>query len=440
MNETTWQPEEDQAFVNGVRSLQRGDFQTAITLFSDLSSKHPENEEVRTLLQEAQMKMSLIRFDARRVIASDIPRFLRKLIVLLAAVDVILYLTVAMTTFYQRNVVPQSLIVQAASEQRDLLSQAERYMASGDYTNAIQTFETLLQKYPGHTAAQEGLAAAEKAQKLQSLYTQALQEQEEGRLREALTHLQEIATIQSFYRDVEQRITVIQQQLVLQALMEQAQGAYEAAEWATLATICQEIRQVNPEHEKTKVNDWLFASYLGQGQGKIAIAGTDISLVEEALDFFEKALVLRPLHPEASTERYLAQAYLAALKSLSEGQNERAAQFLERVIGQRTDYAGGWARRLYLESCIKASEDYIGTENYELAVSLLRKALSIVSGSEEVQNWEEFQEQVALGDELVAEGSLSEAVAAYQAAVDQIRIVGTMEHASDNGDFGLAGR
>lgn len=440
MDETTWQPEEDQAFVDGLRSLQKGDFQTAITLLSDLSSKHPESEEVRTLLQEARMKMSLVKFDARRVIASDIPRFLRKLIVILAAVDVILYLTVAMTTFYQRNVVPQSLIVQAASEQRELLSQAERYMASGDYASAIQTFETLLQKYPEHTAAQEGLAAAEKAQKLQSLYSQAVQEQEEGRLREALVHLEEIEAIENAYRDVEQRITTIQQQLKLQALMEQAQGAYGAGEWATLATICQEIRNLSPEYQKAQVNDWLFASYLVQGQDKIAIAGTDIALVEEALDFFEKALVLRPLHPEASAERYLAQMYLAALKSFSEGQNERAAQFLERVIGQRLDYASGWARRLYLESCVKASETYIEIGNYELAVPLLRKALGIISRSDEVQDWEEFQDQVAAGDELTAKGSLVEAAAAYQAAMDQIRVMGTQNRASDKGDSGLAGR
>ncbi|MCB0073236.1 MAG: PD40 domain-containing protein, partial [Caldilineaceae bacterium] len=99
----------------------------------------------------------------------------------------------------------------------------------------------------------------------------------------------------------------------LTSLWRTAQAAYTAGDWVSATDLLLNVRDMDPEFQKTQVTDLLYTSYVN-----LAAEKDQAGQLEEALAFVDKALALRP-DPALRSARSKAEAYMAVLNTYSLG-------------------------------------------------------------------------------------------------------------------------
>jgi len=95
-------------------------------------------------------------------------------------------------------------------------------------------------------------------------------------------------------------------------LLEKGEAHYQQGRWEQAIHYLEQVRTLNPDYEREKVENLLFFAYYNKGLQLIA---TD--QVAEALTQFDLALAIRPGHSDVTQQKTLAQGYL-------EGRNREA--------------------------------------------------------------------------------------------------------------------
>jgi tetratricopeptide (TPR) repeat protein len=149
----------------------------------------------------------------------------------------------------------------------------------GQYELARANFRYVLTLEPENTLAQQGLAEAKARLAAKPTPTS-----------EAEISLEE------------------QRQLQIAGLFEQAQTAYEAEEWTSVASVLSQLRALNSEYKQEQVEEMLFESLRNAGMQFL-----DEEKLEEGIFYLDQAIALRPLDSETVNERNLAARYLSAL-------------------------------------------------------------------------------------------------------------------------------
>ncbi|HIC92948.1 MAG TPA: tetratricopeptide repeat protein, partial [Anaerolineae bacterium] len=223
-------------YQQALTHLQRGEWQEAIARLSQLSDQHPENRQVKDLLDEVRLKASLdegTRVEAKRPSPLS-NRWIRVLLLanlIVILINLILHFGRDELLAYQRQ---WQLYVENRRRQTAvarLLQEGQRHLAAGDYESAARSFEEVLALWPDHREAREGLSEAEKMTTLASLYEQAMAMVEEGHWEEALERLGRIAEMEPSYKDVAQQMAFVRRQIELADLFRQAEQLYQASDW-----------------------------------------------------------------------------------------------------------------------------------------------------------------------------------------------------------------
>jgi tetratricopeptide (TPR) repeat protein len=144
----------------------------------------------------------------------------------------------------------------------------------GQYRLAEAEFEYVLQIDPDHAQAEQGLA-------------------------EARAQLNADPTPTSTPRAEES---------IADQLYEEASAHYDAERWQQAASVLTSLRQLEPEYRAERVEEMLFESRYQAG-----LALLDEDDFELGIFYLDRAVALRPLDQEASTQRRLAKQYLEAL-------------------------------------------------------------------------------------------------------------------------------
>ena len=143
------------------------------------------------------------------------------------------------------------------------------YLQNEQYEMAIAEFERALRLYPQYTEARE-------------------------KLKEVEAHLQAQATPTS---EVQNRAADL--------FYQQAQEAFQAGDWEMAILKLQQLRVLDPTYQTDQVEELLFTALTNQG---LQLVKED--RMEEALNFFDQALELRPDDVDVLAQRKMAALYL----------------------------------------------------------------------------------------------------------------------------------
>ena len=139
--------ENDPLYQEGLNHFGQGEWTQAVACFTQLQANHPDDPRIRQFLETAQLRAAATPRLAREAQARTRSKWVQRL----AIVGVIILLALIVGSVllaYQLWVVPVQEQNARLLRLEQLRSSAETQIAAGMYTDAIQTYQTLLAESP----------------------------------------------------------------------------------------------------------------------------------------------------------------------------------------------------------------------------------------------------------------------------------------------------
>jgi tetratricopeptide (TPR) repeat protein len=366
---------EDPRYQQALAHFQNGAWQEAIRCLEELARDHPDCQSVQEALQEARFKASLsakVRIrGTRRVLPARTVIFRSLLILILLAIVVEAGLLV------RRRIAPFMAQMQAEQRHARWLANGQALLATGNLDAAEETFKKLLAEVPDQPEGLQGLAEVQAQRELLAWYQEAVALQREGNYEQALARFSQISLKAPRYRDVGSRITQIERQLDLDRRYALAQEAEQAGRLAEALLQYQQLTEMEPTYRSADIAARQVALYLKMAAAIIEHQPPMPEEVPQALEYYERALVLQPRNTEAMLGQRLARTYLEGLAAYKMGKWEEAARKLQAVYEQRRDYLGTTVVFMLFNTYIYIGDQYREANARQLAYEQYTKALAL---------------------------------------------------------------
>jgi tetratricopeptide (TPR) repeat protein len=346
--------ENDPLYERGLQYFGQGKWKEAIACFTQLQATYPNDSRVSQFLETARLRAAMGTGLQRGARTEARSRWLRGLsrvgiLLVLAAIAGAVYLA------YQTYAVPAQEAAARLERLEGLRQTAQTQMASGQYAQAILTFQAILEEESEDALASAGLEQAQNLEQAGVLYAQATA----ALGAEAMQLLQEINAIDPNYRDVASLIARINATASLTEAYEQALKTYQSNDWESAAQEFEAIRTVDSSFRSGEIGGYLFTAYLELGNRQIAEADT-IADVEVADGYFGKALSVRPLDDQADTARRTAQTFLAGAEAYQAKDWDTVIGKLSIVYETQPEYYGGKVAEWLYEAYLTTGDDFMG--------------------------------------------------------------------------------
>lgn len=376
--EATLHMENDPLYEQGLKYFGQGKWTEAIACFTQLQASYPDDARVSQFLETARLRAAMgtgLQRGARTEARSRWLRVLSRLgiLLVLAAIAGAVYLA------YQTYAVPAQVAAARLERLEGLRQTAQTQMASGQYAQAILTFQAILEEEPEDALASAGLEQARKLEQAGALYAQATTALGAGDDAEAMRLLQEINAIDPNYRDVATLMAGIKARESLTEAYEQALKTYESNDWEGSAQAFEAIRTVDSSFRSSEIGGYLFTAYLELGNRQIAEADT-IAAVEVAAGYFEKALSVRPLDERADTARRTAETFLAGAEAYQAKDWGTVIGKLSIVYETQPTYYGGKVAEWLYEAYLTTGDDFMGKGDPFSARDRYAEAIRVAPG------------------------------------------------------------
>jgi len=369
---------QDPLYTEGLQALQVGDWEEAEDAFSQLLRRYTSSTEavteLRPLLEEARLRLSLDESYGKKVARARKPLPTKRILVwtaIVLCVAVIGYVVVAANDSpVEAAFATPDVEATVAAQRVNLLQEARAALAAGDYPKALAILQDILSRFPWDEEAKELLRWANERWQLYVLYHRAgtLMEQEDWA--GAVAALEEIQQRDPVYRDSAALLEEARARLGLASVWDQAEAAFADGRWAEAVERFEEIHQSYPDYRRDEVNERLYASYFNWGLATLERAPEDGELVRKAIEYYSKALTYKPGDVRATNERKLAQTYLPAYRAYHEGRLDDAIRLLEPIYNVRFTYmanTGTVAQMLY-DSYFARAQQYEAEGEIEKAI------------------------------------------------------------------------
>jgi TolB protein len=154
---------------------------------------------------------------------------------------------------------------------------------------------------------------------------------------------------------------------------EQAQAAVKAGRWQEALTAFNAVQQLDPAYRSSELKEQLFNVYVN-----LAAEKDNLDNLEEALQYYDKALLLRPSDVEVQRERNLVANYLDVLTYYG-ADWARSIDLLETLYADDPQYRDVESRLqeahlAYGDQLALAEEWCAAAEAYEAALSVANRA------------------------------------------------------------------
>lgn len=362
----------DPRYHKGMNYLQVGQWSEAIGCFEALASEYPGSLPITQALDEARWKAHVAGGKAVRAKRWIIPW---RVIILRVTISLMVIAASVGLFAILRQIMPIMAAAQATSERVRLLSEAAALLDSGELDGAETLYQALLAKQPADGEAQRGLELVTSQRELINTYLQAIAHQQAGENQAAMAKFTQVSIMAPGYRDVGARIAAIKRQQQLESLLAEADADYKAGLAEDALGKYQRIREANESYQAETVKARLFELYLRLGRERIKQRGPTLEMVQQAWDYFSRALALQPRNAEAALESRLAQRYLEGQSCFERGMWDEAIARLRQVYDQRPDYLGENGVKMLYEAYIHRGDQYLDASDVYLAYEQYYNAL-----------------------------------------------------------------
>jgi tetratricopeptide (TPR) repeat protein len=465
-------------FHKAMENMQNGDWESGLGEIESLMQSYPLEPELRSLRQEMMLRAK-VDVDERVDISQARKVRIRNLLIRFSVIAILVILAIFVARTYSLWFEDQVKMAQQAVEYQivvlDLevkMRDAKDYLRAGQVEPALALLDEIEAVDSDYTELASTRQEAVRLQGLDELYSGALGLIDEGDLTGALIILEDIEQQEPFYRDVKNRIILIQDQTLLGDQLRQADEFFGNEQWAEAADSYYSLYSLNPEYQTGHVEDRLFTSYVSAADSLLNNADT-LEAIQQVEDFFERALALRPQDPDVKDKQarvrsmieeklfrsyvFLAQTALVeetntlealriADKYFTEAlrlkpndpdvtqQRELAHKFvsgqdnllnssyggaiadMEYVLSQDPGYAGGAARQTMYEAYVARGDSAMAIGNFDSALEDFQRA-AVLANEDPSSKGRLYEIQMRIAEAHGLLGDHETAVRLYQAAI-----------------------
>ncbi len=367
--------ENDPLYQQGLKHFGLGQWSEAVACFTQLQINHPDDVRVKQFLETARLRAAAgtgLQRSAQAQTRSGWVTIVSRLIVLLIIVGI----GVAIYLAYQSWIVPAQAETARLARLDRLRQSAEVQIASGQYTDAAQTYQTILAESPDDAAAKSGLKRAQQLDRIAQLYAQATQALNSGDQAAATRLLEEIGTLDPNYRDTNSLLAQIKSTEQLGAQYAEAERLRAAKQWLEAVRAYEAIRAANRNFKPDEIAATLYGIYMQLADQQLAQA-TTVSNIEAAIGLYQQALTVRPLDERADAARRLALTFVDTAAAYQSKQWDTVILKASLVFEQDPKYFGGKVQQWLYEAYIATGNIFMSKSDPFSARDRFREALRL---------------------------------------------------------------
>ncbi len=346
--------ENDPLYQEGLQHFGLGEWTEAAACFTQLQASYPDDPRIKQFLETAQLRASASAQVPRKTVERGV--WLGRL-GWVGVVIILLLLAGGVVLAYQTFVVPAQAENARLARLDQLRRAAEIQVASGSYSDAINSYQTLLAEVPDDPVAKAGLARAQQLVTISALYAQATAALKAGDQAQAQQFLEKIAAIDPNYRDAGSLLAQIKSTQDLEQQYEAAMQLQNAKNWPDATTAFEQIRSIDRNFKPDDITGYLYNDYFQMAEQRVLQASA-IGDIESAQTLYQKALSVKPLEPKADQARRLSQTFLDGAADYQAKNWDNVIHTLVPLYQQQPDYFGGQVRRWLFEAYIATGDEF----------------------------------------------------------------------------------
>lgn len=480
-NETQYNSYLDDPIYDGfLVAYQKGEWEKCAKDMALLLKRYPLENELRHLQHDLQMRTrmdahELVEHKLDKTATRK--RFIKRLGIGALAVVVIGAILFVSAGWLQDQRQKAEEIARQLNQDISLSSKftdASSLLQAERYIEALDLFEEIESIDPEFPNLADALVEARHLSEIEGTYQNALELIDQGEGLEALGILQAIALDQPYFKDVDQLINQLQKDYLLDGFLSEAEIEYEEENWIAAIENFESAFAIDPDLDVPGVEDKLFDSYIRGAE--LILTSPDLSLedletaekyfrnslslrpqnrealerradvnesisgllaagyvraaqsfliensdsiaaMENASEYFGRALSLNPEAAEVQLQYKLARSYLAAARDFSNGLWSESINDLEYIYTQDRTYANGTAEQMLYEAYGARGNNNIAVGNFEAALDDFEQAVAIAQEDPDVI-LRLFEARINVAYALGRIGQHRDAVALYQDALD----------------------
>ena len=364
-------PFDHPSYNEGMDYLDKGQWQKAVGAIETLRELYPENDDVRDLLADINMRATVAQAQSRKKSKGSTKRLVRGIGV---GVLVLIVISIIGLAVYKLWIEPTFLHEYRIQQLTALRQNADEAIIAGRYSEARQTLEEMRTIVPEDADIDETLQRVEQLEKITDLYNTAQEYMAGEAWDKAIEALTELQSLDAQYRAQPELLATAQEDQTLAQQFQTAEADFANGDWMSALDTYKQLHETSLTFKFDTIQNRLFESHFNYAQELMATAHTDSDQVTAALEHFAEALTVRPFDEGALNERRLAESYASALNT---DDHNQAIDLLQTIYAERPDYAGyNAAELLYTalltraDAQLAAGEANIALDDYENAADL----------------------------------------------------------------------
>jgi tetratricopeptide (TPR) repeat protein len=350
-------------YREAIDRFEAEEWDEAASLLSQLAAEFPGDPELEQILASLRLKASLGQEQVSRG-RSWLRRVRRRALSGLGVLAILVLVAALGRTLYVRWLVPTWAARDQLIRVRELHQLARGYMAAGEYMRAVALYGEILDKAPEDDAAIAGLQRAEQLQSLADEYDRALRLTQEERWWEALGAWRMIRARDPNFRDADYWLAFVKRQDDLHRLFREAEARYAVRDCKGALGVFERLRSESADYQEEEVETMLAGCLVSMAKQKLWETDDPLSVRDEVIELFEKAVQVRPGNQFLLAEGQVAEAYLDSHARLQPGCEEEL-QELCTVYDPEADTSPGQRFLVLYQLNVSCGDQLAATRDFQ---------------------------------------------------------------------------
>ena len=295
----------DPEYLDLIHSFQNGDFLRCQELLVELEERYPDHTALSKFKENLDLKMMIRTTEDKNKKVQNKEKVKTSFSFILFTVAALLIVSAVFyfSFRYFNNQIAEKQQIQESYSLNNMANQAEQLLFVGNPQPAAAIIENMREINPDYDRLPTLEAEVDLLLRMEAKYQEAEMQLEAGNPDEALVLFQEIQEESPGLWDVSQQIEAIQIDNQISQLLEQGSAAYQSEDWDTVISSYEGALTLDPQLNDPLITEQLLQGYLKKIISMLQDDGATIEDIEEAEQYYRRAVALIPQSKEYANER-----------------------------------------------------------------------------------------------------------------------------------------
>lgn len=316
----------DPDYIDLIKYYQNGDFPKCREALDKLEERYPDHPALRKFDEDLQLKLLIQTMEVKNKKTEKRQKVKTSFnLIFFAIIAIGIVVVVFFFSFrYFNNQIAERQQVQESAQLEALANQAQQLLLVGKPQPAFEIIENIQEINPDYERLATLTSEVDLLLQMEAKYQEALSLLGAGNSGEALPLLYEIQTESPGLWDVSQQIEAIETENQIAILLAEGNTAYQNEDWDTVISSYEGAIVLKPELNDPLITEQLLQGYLKKIISMLQEDNASIEDIEEAEQYYRKAVALIPQSKEYANERENLQEASSNLLQLKFVQTSKA--------------------------------------------------------------------------------------------------------------------